>query len=298
MYRYGPHHGEEPALSGTRGSGTVFFSRCTLRCRYCQNYPWSQEGAGTLLPPGGLAGVLAALRRRGCHQWNLVSPTPWLASIVEALESIPADERLPVAYNTSGFERAEVLEALAGRVQIYLTDLRYSRPATAAAQSDCAAYPGVAREACRLMWRQVGPLRLDDDGVAVSGLICRLLVLPGHAEEAVDNLRWLAETLGTDVAVSVMAQYTPAWKALEGPPWNRGVTRPEYDRVREAVDALGFENGWVQDLGGETEDALLGFAMTAGPDTGAAPREADGGSVARGQPPPGNDRPAPGDQGA
>jgi len=265
LYRYAPHHGEEPPLAGTRGSGTLFFSRCTLRCRYCQNYPWSQEGAGEELDTAGLASALRGLRDQGCHNWNLVSPTPWLPAIVEALATFPVGERLPVVYNTSGFERPETVRALDRTVDLFLTDLRYSRAETAAAASDSADYAAVAREACLAMWRQVGPLRLDAAGVATRGLICRVLILPGHAGEAVENLQWLAETLGPSVAVSVMAQYTPAYRALREVPWNRPITREEYDRVRDAVEALGFEEGWVQDFGGETESALLGFAMQAGP---------------------------------
>jgi putative pyruvate formate lyase activating enzyme len=265
VYRAGAHHGEEPPLSGTHGSGAVFFSRCTLRCLYCQNHPWSRGGAGRAVDTEGLAGILRALRREGCHNWNLVSPTPWIPMIRAALTRLRSEGiRLPVVYNTSGFERRETLEALADLVDVYLPDLRYARAETAAAGSGRADYVTVAREAFRTMWAQKGALRRDKNGVALSGVICRILVLPNHADEAVATLRWLADTTGAEVAVSVMAQYTPAHEAPGRPGWDRRITRAEYDRVRAAVDSLGFTDGWVQAYHGPTQPELLGYAMKPG----------------------------------
>lgn len=263
VYRYGPHHGEEPPVSGGRGSGTIFFSRCTLRCLYCQNYPWSQEGEGRSVGVGGLATVFRELYDRGCHNWNLVSPTPWLPWIYEAWEQVTqTGRRLPVVYNTSGFETPETLESLRGWVQVYLTDLRYSRPETAAEGSGAAEYVETARTALIEMWRQTGPLVVDADGIARTGTICRLLVLPGRAAEAVANLEWLAERVGTEVPVSVMAQYTPAYKALSRASWAGRPTREEYETVVDAVNRLGFTEGWVQEFGEPTADDLVGFKMT------------------------------------
>jgi len=262
VFRRGPHHGEEPPLSGTRGSGTVFFSRCTLACLYCQNFPWSQEGRGADWPPGRLAETLRELRRAGCHNWNMVSPTPWLPWIVEALEAAKRDgPGLPVVYNTSGFERPQVLRALAGTVDVYLTDLRYARAASAAEGSGFGGYAETAREALRVMWAQAGPLRTDADGIATGGTICRLLVLPNRADEAVANLEWIAATVGTELAVSVMAQYVPAHRAAATPSWERPVTREEYGRVCDAAERLGFDNGWIQDFGRRTPDELVGYRM-------------------------------------
>jgi putative pyruvate formate lyase activating enzyme len=263
IFRYGRHDGEEPPVSGGRGSGTVFFSRCTLRCLYCQNYPWSQEGEGRVYDAAGLAGVLEALRAQGCHNWNLVSPTPWLPWAIEARERARrTGADLPVVYNTSGFERVETLEALAGWVQVYLTDLRYARPESADEGSGAAGYVTAARAALLEMWRQAGPLVCDGDGVARQGTICRLLVLPGRGDEAVENLAWLAEHVGTEIAVSVMAQYTPAYRAVGREGWGRRPARAEYDRVVEAVETLGFEAGWVQDYELPAPDELVGFKMS------------------------------------
>ena len=263
VYRWGPHHGEEPPVSGTRGSGTVFFSRCTMRCLYCQNFPWSQEGKGAVLTVQALAGVFEELRGAGCHNWNLVSPTPWLPLIRAALSEL--DTRLPIVYNTSGFERVEVLDAFADLADVYLTDLRYADEQTALAGSGAPGYVEAARNALRAMWRRRGPLVLDDEGVARSGTICRLLVLPGLAGEAVANLRWIAENLGTELAVSVMAQYVPAYRAPEhGGGWERRVTAEEYDAVSRAVEELGFSNGWVQEFDAAIPAELVGYRMAPG----------------------------------
>ncbi len=261
VFTCGAHHGEEPPVSGTRGSGTVFFSRCTLRCIYCQNYRFSQSGEGREYETSGLAGLLRSLQVTGCHNWNFVSPTPWLPFIHDAVEQLDRDGvSLPVVYNTSGFENTGTIAGLGGLVDIYLTDLRYADEKTARAASGSGDYARLARESLLEMWRQAGPLELDDDGIAVAGTICRLLILPGHAGEAVDNLRWLADNIGTDIAVSVMAQYTPTHRAA-GDPWGRRISIGEYEAVRDAVEELGFENGWVQEFEGETSKELMGFNM-------------------------------------
>lgn len=249
-------------MSGTRGSGTVFFSRCTLRCIFCQNHPWSQEGEGRDYETAGLAKALVGLAEAGAHNWNMVSPTPWLPWIIEALD-MAADRgvTLPVVYNTSGFEDVDILRELAGRVAVYLTDLRYAKPETAEAGSGNAGYAEASRVALEEMWRQVGPLETDGEGIARRGTICRLLVLPGLADEAVANLEWLAAAVGTEISVSVMAQYTPAFRALGRDPWGRRPTAEEYEGVVAAVERLGFERGWVQDYATPTADELVGFKM-------------------------------------
>jgi len=274
LFRYAPHHGEEPPVSGSCGSGTLFFSRCTMACLYCQNYPWSQQGRGDVLDTDGVAHALRALARHGCHNWNLVSPTPWMPWVHAALEQVRREgTNLPVVYNTSGYERVATLRAYADDIQIYLTDLRYARENTARSASGASDYVECARAALREMWRRLGPLRCDENGIAFSGVICRILVLPELVSEAVESLEWLAETLGTDIAVSVMAQYRPAWRALDLEPWNRRVTEEEYRQVCAAVESLGFENGWMQEPGTETGDGLLGHTMNGGGFDGAHPEQ-------------------------
>ena len=265
VFRYGPHFGEEPPVSGTRGSGTVFFSHCTLRCVYCQNHPWSQGGQGDDLTAEGLRAILRGLAENGCHNWNLVSPTPWLPQIKEAAAPlIQAGISLPFVYNTSGFESPKILDAFADLADVALVDLRYASPEAAAEGSGAAGYVEVSRQAFRWFWDRLGALQTDADGIAVRGVICRILALPGRVEEAVANLRWLAAEIGTAVHVSVMSQYTPVHRAQGLGDWGRKVRADEYARLTEAAEDLGFENGWIQEFEGDAPADLLGQAMRAG----------------------------------
>ncbi|MDR2849290.1 MAG: radical SAM protein [Verrucomicrobiota bacterium] len=265
VFRHGPHFGEEPPVSGSRGSGTVFFSRCTLRCLYCQNHPWSQAGQGDDLSVEALRDIFRQLAQKGCHNWNLVSPTPWLPQIREAVTPLlRAGITLPFVYNTSGFESPEALEAFSELADIALIDLRYAAPETAAEGSDAGAYVAAAHGALRWFWDRLGPLETDADGVATRGVICRLLALPGRVSEAVANLEWLAETVGTGIHVSVMSQYQPVHRAAQTPGWDRRVAADEYARLADAAEALGFENGGIQECEGEAPADLLGQNMPAG----------------------------------
>lgn len=264
LFRYDPHPGEEPPISAQRGSGTVFFSNCTLRCTYCQNHPWSLDGEGEDRSVTELANIFTQLHSAGCHNWNLVSPTPWLPMIKDAIDKVNRkDVALPVVYNTSGYERMETLREFGDIVDVYLTDLRYSRSDTARAISDAANYPGVARAAIEEMWLQKGKLTLDAEGAATSGVICRLLILPGHPEDAVENLQWLAAGIGPEIDVSIMAQYTPTIHTKQQP-WNRHITRDEYDLVCSEAEKLGFTNGWTQEYSDHADDALAGYRMKPG----------------------------------
>jgi len=265
VFRYGPHFGEEPPITGTNGSGTVFFSHCTLRCVYCQNYPWSQEHRGDDFEVEGLTDIFRRLAESGCHNWNLVSPTPWLPQIRKAVEPlIRSGVSLPFVYNTSGFESTKTLDEFSDLIDIALVDLRYACSESAREGSDAAGYVDAARRTVTWFWEHLGPLRTDSDDVARRGVICRLLALPGRTDEVVDNLAWLARTIGTEIAVSVMAQYTPVFGAAAKPGWDRTVRADEYERVVEAVSDLGFENGWVQELEDEDDRGLLGRDMPAG----------------------------------
>ncbi len=219
-----------------------------------------------LCDAGGLDDIFRQLADWGCHNWNLVSPTPWLPWIWASLDRLAGlGARLPVVYNTSGYESLATLRECAGRVAVYLTDLRYADPVTAGAASAADDYVDKARTALLEMVRQTGPLRLDADGLAVRGTIARVLILPGRAAEAVASLRWLRAN-ASEVAVSVMAQYMPAHRAMDsGAPWNRGVTKAEYALAAEAVADLDFETGWMQEFGGTPpEDNLIGFRMPSG----------------------------------
>lgn len=251
VFRWGPHHGEEPPISAERGSGCIFFSRCTMKCVYCQNSPWSWRGQGQDKSVKELADIMRTLAAEDrVENWNLVSPTPYLPYIREAAAMLGAEGvRLPFVWNSSGYERVETLEEYRELCDMALFDLRYSRDETARRLSGAPGYVAASRAAVK--WAAEN-----------SRLVCRLLVLPGLADEAIENLAWLASEVSTDVAISVMAQYTPAYMAKSMPPLDRTVTREEYESVTEAAADFGFENGWIQ--GYEASDpalALLGENM-------------------------------------
>ncbi len=265
VFRHGPHFGEEPPISGTRGSGTVFFSHCTMRCVYCQNHPWSQQGLGDDLTVPDLLAIFKELAAQGCHNLNLVSPTPWLPHIAEAAQGlIRAGISLPFVYNTSGFESTQTLEDFSFLADIALVDLRYANAASAAEGSDARHYVDAAREALLWFWNRLGPLDVDADGIARRGVICRLLALPGRVHEAIANLEWLARATGNALHVSVMSQYTPVYRAIEIEGWNRNIRKEEYKLLTDAVSDLGFREGWIQEFEGEAPADLLGQAMPRG----------------------------------
>jgi len=253
VFRWGPHFGEEPPLTGTRGSGCVFFSRCTMKCLYCQNSPWSWKGAGEDKTVAELTDIFRALAVKDrVENWNLVSPTPYLPFIRAAVRPL-LDEgiRLPFVWNSSGYERVETLEEYRDLCDWALFDLRYARGRSSAVYSGAPDYVDAARAA--VTW-----------AAAHAKLIVRILVLPGLADEAIENLAWLASEVSNEVPVSVMAQYTPAYRALECPPLDRPVTAEEYESVTEAAADFGFENGWIQDYAAsDPKLALLGENMTA-----------------------------------
>ena len=251
VFRWGPHFGEEPPLTGTRGSGCVFFSRCTMKCLYCQNSPWSWKGQGVDKTVPELTEIFRELAVKDrVENWNLVSPTPYLPFIRAAVKPLVAEGiRLPFVWNSSGYERVETLEEYADLCDWALFDLRYARNETARAASAAPDYVEHARAAVKWAW-------------GTSRLIVRVLVLPGHADEAIENLAWLATEVSNEVPVSVMSQFTPAYRARETPPFDRGVTKEEYASVTEAAADFGFENGWVQDFAAADPSlALLGENM-------------------------------------
>jgi putative pyruvate formate lyase activating enzyme len=243
-----PHHGEEPPLSGTKGSGTIFFTNCNLKCAYCQNYPISQLGNGAERTVGELACQMVWLQEQGCHNLNLVTPTHFMPQILKALAI--ARERgfeLPIVYNTSGYESVEALRLLDNIVDIYLPDMRYSDNAVALKYSGAPHYPEINRAAIREMFRQVGNLVLDENGVAQRGLIIRHLVLPGGLSGTEGVMKFLAEEISKDVYISLMSQYFPAYKANENRDINRRISEKEYDEAYDIKMKYGLKNGWVQE---------------------------------------------------
>ena len=235
------HRGEEKCISGQGGSGTVFFTGCNLRCIHCQNFAISQQGEGETLGDEHLASVFIQIRNAGCHNLNLVTPTPWLASIVTALEqAVERGFRLPLVYNSSGFESLEMLDLLDGIVDIYLPDLKTSDGHIAKAYHRTGAYVDVARKAILRMQEQVGDLQLEESGVAMRGLIVRHLVLPGCAEDSIRTLAWLKENVSERVAVSLLTRYTPAFKAERHKTLSRPPSREEIGAVMQAAYGMGI----------------------------------------------------------
>jgi putative pyruvate formate lyase activating enzyme len=243
------HRGEEPPISGTRGSGTIFFSNCNLSCRFCQNFPISQLGNGEELSIRELAGKMLKLQRQKVHNINLVTPSHFLPQFLAALYlAIKEGFNLPIVWNSNGYEKVDVLQLLDGIVVIYLPDMKYADEAPARALSGAPDYSRINRLAVREMLRQVGQLQVDEEGIGTRGLIIRHLVLPGHRAGSVATLPWIAENLGGTTHVALMSQYFPAHLALTTPGIDRAITPEEYDAAVAALEEAGLDNGWVQEL--------------------------------------------------
>ncbi len=244
-----PHFGEEPPLTGAGGAGTIFLSRCNLRCVYCQNFTISRDGFGSPIRPEDLAREILRLQSRGCATVEPVSPTHHLPGLLEAL-ALAGEEglTLPVVYNTNGYETPETLDLLDGIVDVYLPDLKYASDDAASQFSGAADYVQIAREAVLRMHAQVGNLVVDMDGTAVRGLLLRHLVLPGDVSGTFDTLHWIADHLPRTVTLSLMAQYSPLHRAMEFPPLDRRLSSDEYDAAVDLAWDLGLENVFVQEL--------------------------------------------------
>lgn len=252
------HFDEEPVVSGTRGSGAVFFSGCSLRCRFCQNFELSHHGFGREITVARLQEIYFELIAQGAHNINLVNPTHYVRAILESLsEPLP----VPVVWNSGGYERASTLRRLKGKVQVYLPDLKYIREDSARRYSAAPDYFRFASAALKEMLRQVGPVQLDEDGVIRSGVIVRHLILPGRTDESMEILDWIAENL-PGAWVSLMAQYLPFGDVAGVDELNRRLTQEEYDRVCGHLESLGLEDGFVQELSSSDECYIPKFDLT------------------------------------
>lgn len=241
------HPWEEPSISGTRGSGTIFFSGCNLRCVFCQNREVSRADIGRELSPDELIELMLRLEREGAHNINLVTPTPYALQLAEVLERVKPRLEIPVVYNCGGYERVETLRRLEGLVDIYLPDVKYFDPEIAARYSGAGDYFAVARDALREMLRQTGKPTLDPNGLLSCGTVVRHLVLPSHRADSIALLNALQKDFGADAfLLSLMSQYTPDFAlACPYPALHRRVTSFEYDSVCRAAERLGFD-GYFQ----------------------------------------------------
>ncbi|APG28146.1 radical SAM protein [Syntrophotalea acetylenivorans] len=239
---YGPHHGEEQVLVGRRGSGTLFFSRCNLRCVFCQNWDISQEDRGREVTATELAAMMLELQGLGCHNINLVSPSHVLAPLLAALFlAIRKGLRLPLVYNTGGYDSPEALALLDGVVDIYMPDMKFADSKVAQPLLGVADYAEVNRKAVREMHRQVGDLVLDDQGIAQRGLLLRHLVLPENLAGSDRVLSFIAEQLSRNTYLNLMDQYRPCYRADRYPPLDRSTSRAEYRRAVRWAEAAGLQ---------------------------------------------------------
>ncbi len=246
------HFGEEPVLVGTKGAGNVFFGSCNLRCVYCQNWQISHPKIGKRkdeITVEELADRMIDLQNKGCPNINFVSPSHFVAQMVEAI-AIAAERGLhvPLVYNTNAYDDLETLKLLEGIIDIYLPDIKYSNDLAAIKYSQARDYTRISRTAIKEMHRQVGLLNIDEHGLARRGLIVRHLILPNELGDTESAFKFLAEEISKETFVSVMAQYYPTNKAQKIPLLSRKIRSLEYDRVLELLDKYGLENGWVQEL--------------------------------------------------
>lgn len=249
---YGPHFGEEAVLVGPGGSGTIFLTGCSLRCCFCQNFDISQgDEPGQEVDDGDFAAIMLELQARGCSNINLVTPSHVVPQILAALlRAVEGGLRIPLVYNSSGYDSAPTLDLLAGAVDIYLPDLKFWLPATAGRYADAPDYPDIARQAIRRMHRQVGDLEVGADGLARRGLLVRHLLMPGQGEETAAILGFLATEISPSTYVNIMAQYHPCGQAERFPEICRGVSGAEYRQALACARSLGLARLDQPDLAG------------------------------------------------
>ncbi len=249
------HEFEEPCISGRNGSGTIFFSNCNLNCIFCQNYEISQEGKGNEISIEKLADIFLKQQNRGVENINLVTPSSYAVQIVEAIKIAKSKGfNLPVIYNTNSYERIETLKLLEGYIDIYLPDLKYAENGLGRLYSNVDNYFEIATKAIKEMIRQVGFPILNENGIMKKGVMVRHLVLPNHIENSKKVLKWIKENLSEKIYVSVMAQYFPTYKAKNVENLNRKLTKEEWKKIEDCINALDFNNGYIQELGEHEEE--------------------------------------------
>lgn len=255
------HYWEEPVISGSCGSGTVFFSGCSLGCVFCQNREISRGISGKEISIERLAEIMLELKAKGAHNINLVTPTHYVPSIREAIiKARKSGLDIPIVYNTGSYDNVQTLKMLEGQVDVYLPDFKYFRFETAGRLSSAKNYPDVARTAIAEMYRQVGEPKINSDGLMTRGVIVRILLLPSHVAEAKLSLKHLLDTYGDSIYISLMNQYTPMKDMT--PPLNRRVTHSEYYELIDYAEKIGLKNGFIQEFGTAEESFIPPFDNT------------------------------------
>ncbi len=254
------HNYEEPCISGTNGSGTIFFSNCNLSCIYCQNYEISQLGKGKEITINELANIFINQQEKGVNNINLVTPTMYAFQIIEAIKIARKNGLvIPIIYNTNGYEKVETLKELEGYIDVYLPDLKYYSNNLSIKYSKVNNYFKIATQAIKEMYRQVGSPKFDENGIIQRGIIIRHLVLPNHIQNSKNILKWVKENLPEDVYISVMVQYFPTYKAKEDEYLNRKLTKKEYKEIENFLYTLDLKNGYIQELGEHEEEYVPDF---------------------------------------
>lgn len=257
------HYYEEPCISGENGSGTVFFSNCNLRCAFCQNYKISSEGFGKEIDVQDLANTFISLQNQNANNINLVTPTPYVPQIIEAIEiARQKGLNIPIIYNCGGYENVETIKMLDGYIDVYLPDLKYAENDIALKYSNVKNYFEHATAAILEMYNQVGAPKFDENGLIQKGLIIRHLVLPSHIENSKKVLKWINENIDKNVYVSIMAQYFPTGNASKFKEINRKLTEDEYKEIEEYLYSLEIENGYMQELEEHEEEYVPNFNLS------------------------------------
>lgn len=249
------HMYEEPCISGTNGSGTIFFSNCNLSCKFCQNYEISQLGKGYEITIEELASIMIKQQEAGVHNINLVTPTMYAYQIIEAIKIARKNGlNIPIIYNSNGYENVETIKALKGYIDVYLPDLKYYSNEIAVKYSKAPNYFEIASKAILEMINQVGEPIFDEDGMIKKGVMIRHLVLPNHIQNSKNVLKWIKENIPEEIYIDVMAQYFPTYKAKEDELINRKLTKREYKEIENYFYLLDFKNGYMQELGEHEEE--------------------------------------------
>jgi len=252
VYNFMAHHGEEPPVSGENGSGTIFFAGCNMACVYCQNYEFSQAPCPDReADDRELANIMLELQNMGCHNINFVTPTHVMPQILKALLlAVPEGLKIPLVYNTGGYELPEMIRLLDGIIDVYLPDMRYASREAALKYSGAPDYPDLNAASLKEMHRQAGIAKIDKSGIIEKGLIVRHLVLPDGIAGTGEIMRFISGGLSRETYISLMSQYMPCYRSGEFPELRRRITREEYRRAQDDMDRSGLHNGWIQEAGG------------------------------------------------
>ena len=257
---YKLHFDEEPCISGKNGSGTIFFSDCNLKCKFCQNYKISCESKGEEITKERLANIMLELQEKKANNINLVTATPYVPMVIDAIKIAKRKGlNIPLLYNTSGYESLETLKMLDGLIDIYLPDFKYFDNELGKRLSNVTNYREITTRALKEMYRQVGTNKYNDEGLLIKGMIIRHLVLPNNIENSKKVLKWISLNMPSNIMISLMAQYFPTYKAESLEEINRQLNEEEYKQIEEYLYSLNLENGYIQELGKEEEKYVPEF---------------------------------------